>query len=80
MHPFDRSPPPGAGAPRYCIVVKDELGVAYAKSFPGMKLTAADGKTSFVGPIVDQAHLHGVLRRIGALNLVLLSVNSVEEV
>ncbi len=41
MHPFDRKPPPDADAPRYCIVVEDELGVAYARTFPGMKLTPA---------------------------------------
>jgi hypothetical protein len=78
MHPFDRTPPPGADAPRYRIVVKDELGVAYARTFPGMKLTPADGQTSIVGPIVDQAQLHGILGRIGALGLVLLSVNVFE--
>ena len=78
MHPFDRSPPPGAGTPRYCIVVEEELGVAYARTFPGMKLTPADGTTSIVGPIVDEAQLHGILSRISSLNLVLLSVNVVE--
>ena len=79
MHPFDRSPSPGAGAPRYCIVVEGELGLAYARTFPGMKLTPADGKTSIVGPIVDQAQLQGVLGRILALDLVLLGVDIVEE-
>jgi hypothetical protein len=79
MPSLDRSPPTDPGAPRYCVVVKDELGVAYARTFPGMKITPADGKTTIVGPIVDQAQLHGVLRRISSLNLVLLSVNVIEE-
>jgi hypothetical protein len=57
MHPFDRKPPPDADVPRYCIVVEDELGLAYARTFPGMKLTPACGQTSIVGPIVDQAQL-----------------------
>jgi len=79
MPSFDRSPPPDPATPRYCIVVEDELGVAYARTFPGMKLTPAAGRTAIVGPIVDQAQLHGMLRRISSLNLVLLSVNAIEE-
>jgi hypothetical protein len=79
MHPLDRTPPSGASAPRYCIVVEEELGIAYARTFAGMKLTPADGRTTIVGPIVDQAQLHGILGRICSLNLVLLSVNVMEE-
>ena len=79
MHPFDRSTPPGADAPHYCIVIEGELGLAYARTFPGMKLTPADGMTTIVGPIVDQAQLQGILGRILALDLVLLGVDVVEE-
>jgi hypothetical protein len=43
-----------------------------------MKLTPADGRTTIVGPIIDQAQLHGILGRICSLNLVLLSVNVIE--
>ena len=44
-----------------------------------MKLTPADGMTTIVGPIVDQAQLQGILGRILALDLVLLGVDVVEE-
>jgi hypothetical protein len=78
MDPLDRTPP-RFSTPCYCIVVADELGIVYARAFAGMKLTPADGRTTIVGPVIDQAQLHGILRRIYSLNLVLLSVNPIEE-
>ena len=39
----------------------------------------ADGTTVLVGPVVDQAALHGVIVRIRDLGLPLLSVNRVVE-
>jgi hypothetical protein len=62
----------------YRIVVKDELGAAYARAFDGMTIEAGDGKTVMVGPIADQAQLQGIIGRISSLNLVLLSINVVE--
>ena len=38
-----------------------------------------DGTTVLVGPVVDQAALHGVLIRIRDLGLLLLSVSRVSE-
>jgi hypothetical protein len=38
-----------------------------------------DGTTVLVGPVVDQAALHGVIARIRDLGLPLLSVNRVVE-
>ena len=65
--------------PCYRIVVKDELGSAYDAAFEGMRLEPADGETAIVGPVVDQAQLQGILVRITSLNLVLVSVNVVED-
>ena len=65
-------------APCYRIVVKDELGSAYARAFEGMTLEARDGKTAISGPVSDQAQLQGILGRISSLNLVLLSINVVD--
>lgn len=62
----------------YRIVVKDELGAAYARAFEGMQIEPGDGTTTIVGPVADQAQLQGILGRISSLNLVLLSINVVE--
>jgi hypothetical protein len=61
----------------YRIVVKDELGAAYASAFEGLTIEAGDGRTVMVGPVSDQAQLQGILGRIGSLNLVLLSIEVV---
>ena len=63
------------GAACYRIVVKDELGDAYARAFEGLEIETGDGKTVMVGTIADQAQLQGILGRISSLNLVLLSIN-----
>jgi hypothetical protein len=62
-------------APCYRIVIKDELGPAYARAFDGMTIETGDGKTVIAGPITDQAQLQGILGRLSSLNLVLLSIN-----
>jgi hypothetical protein len=67
-----------APAPQYRIVIKEELGPAYARAFDGMRIEMVDGKTSIVGPIADQAQLHGILARLSSLNLVLLSINVID--
>lgn len=59
----------------YRIVVKDELGDAYARAFEGLTIETGDGKTVMIGNISDQAQLQGILGRISSLNLVLLSIN-----
>jgi hypothetical protein len=57
------------------IVVRGELGQRYVPAFEGMTLATGDGQTAIVGPVTDQAHLHGLLNRIGDLGLELISVN-----
>ena len=54
---------------RYRIVVDGELGPRYASAFDGMTVRAHDGETDMTGPIVDQAHLQGLLDRIAGLGL-----------
>jgi hypothetical protein len=36
-----------------------------------------DGNTLLIGPVVDQAALHGLLKKVRDLGMSLLSVNSV---
>ena len=45
------------------------------RRFEGMTLATGDGQTAIVGPVTDQAHLHGPLNRIGDLGLELISDN-----
>jgi hypothetical protein len=44
--------------------------------FEGMALEAEAGQTTITGPVVDQAHLHGLLDRVRDLGLELVSVNA----
>jgi hypothetical protein len=59
----------------YRIVVRGELSPRYVPAFEGMTLATGDGQTAITGPVIDQAHLHGLLSRIGDLGLELVSIN-----
>ena len=63
----------------YQIRIKGHLGREWADWFSGLTLTALDnGETLLTGPVVDQATLHGVLRKVRDVGMPLLSVSSVE--
>jgi len=63
------------GSGRYEIRVKGRLTARWTDWFDGFALTqAGDGTTLLEGYIVDQAALHGVLRKLADLGLPLLSV------
>lgn len=64
----------------YRIVVRAEPGERFAAAFEGMEVTPADGRTIIEGEVIDQPHLHGILARINALGLELMSVQRVPEV
>jgi hypothetical protein len=68
-----------AGPTIYRIVVGGELSQRYMPAFEGMTLVADDGQTAIVGPVTDQAHLHGLLNQVSDLGLELLSVNAMLE-
>ena len=53
-----------------------ELSQRYAVAFEGMEMEVKNGRTILTGEIKDEPHLHGILDRIGALGLRLLSVES----
>jgi hypothetical protein len=59
----------------YRIVVRGELSHRYVPAFEGMTLATGEGQTAIIGPVTDQAHLHGLLNRVSDLGLELLSVN-----
>jgi hypothetical protein len=63
----------------YRIVVRSELSARYAAAFEGMEMETRCGQTILKGEVIDQPHLHGILDRIGAMGLELLSVDCMSE-
>ena len=63
----------------YQIRLKGHLGRQWTDWFEGLTITLEDnGETLITGPVVDQAALFGLLRKVRDLGLPLLSVNRVE--
>ena len=63
----------------YQIVVRGEISERYATAFEGMEMESKSGRTVLTGEIIDNSHLHGILDRIIALGLELVSVESMPE-
>jgi hypothetical protein len=65
---------------QYEIVVKGHLGAHWAAWFDGFTITnRADGTAALHGPVVDQAALHGLLRRLRDVGLPLISLAVAED-
>jgi len=63
----------------FCIRIEGHLGDEWGEWFEGLTISREeDGQTLLVGPVVDQAALHGLLKRVRDLGMPLLSVNRVE--
>ena len=63
----------------YEIRIKGHLDGRWTAWFGGLTITLADnGDTLLTGPVVDQAALHGLLKRVRDLGLPLISVIRVE--
>ena len=60
------------------IRIAGYLGHEWTDWFEGLTITLEDnGETLLAGPVVDQAALHGVLRKVRDLAMPLLSVSRV---
>lgn len=67
-------------SPIYEIRVKGHLDQRWTDWFEGMTITLADpGETILSGPVVDQAALHSLFRKVRDLGLPLLSVKHIEK-
>jgi hypothetical protein len=63
----------------YQIRIKGHLGHQWIHWFDGLTITLEDnGDTLLTGPVVDQAALHGLLKKVRDLGMPLLSVDPVK--
>jgi hypothetical protein len=70
---------PTSTAQNYEIRLKGHLDERWTEWFEGLSITLEEnGDTLLTGPVVDQAALHGLLRKVRDLGLMLVSVNRVQ--
>ena len=73
-------PKPDTSQPTvYQIRLKGHLGSQWTNWFEGLSITLEDnGETLLTGPVIDQAALHGLLKKVRDLGMILVSVNQVQ--
>lgn len=63
----------------YQIRIKGHLGQQWSDWFEGLTITLEEnGDTLLSGPVIDDAALHGLLKKVRDLGMPLLSVNSID--
>ncbi|HEU4744023.1 MAG TPA: hypothetical protein VFS61_02260 [Anaerolineales bacterium] len=63
----------------YQIRIKDHLSREWTDWFEGLTITLEDnGDTLLTGPVMDQAALYGLLKKVRDLGMALVSVNPME--
>ena len=65
----------------YEIRLKSHFGAGWTDWFEGLTITLEDnGDTLLTGPLIDQAALHGLLKKVRDLGVFLISVNPVQSI
>jgi hypothetical protein len=63
----------------YQIRIKGHLGNQWSEWFDGLIIKLEDnGETLLIGPVIDQAGLHGLLKKVRDLGLPLISVSPLD--
>ena len=63
----------------YQIRVKSHLSSDWTDWFEGLTITPeSDGDTLITGPVVDQAALYGLLKKVRDLGMPLISLNPIQ--
>ena len=63
----------------YQIKINGHLGCQWTDWFEGLTITLQeDGDTLLTGPVVDQAALHGLLKKVRDLGMPLVSVHQIQ--
>ena len=67
------------GPADYQIKVKGNLGSQWSDWFDGLMITPdEEGNTLLTGSVIDEAALHGLLKKIRDLGMPLISFNQIE--
>jgi hypothetical protein len=70
---------PRSNTQHYEIRLKGHLDDSWVMWFDGLSITLDEnGNTLLSGPVVDQAALHGLLKKVRDLGMPLVSVNQVQ--
>jgi hypothetical protein len=78
MSETDTAPEDHGEPGHYEIRIQGRLDDRWAARFEGLTLTPEDnGDTLLTGPVVDQAALHGLLRKVRDLGMPLISVTRI---
>jgi hypothetical protein len=63
----------------YQIRIKGHLGQQWTEWFDGLTITLVEnGDTLITGPVIDQAALHGLIKKVRDLGMPLVSVDPVK--
>ena len=63
----------------YQIKIRGHLGHQWTEWFEGLTIThEEDGDTLLTGPVIDQAALYGLIKKVRDLGMTLISLNPVQ--